>query len=73
MADWLNLLEMMTMYEKHLSSEDTDHLRAQRQASGSNLDARRAELIAETRRSMESGRLPEHQEAQVLAGAGCST
>ncbi|AOY95379.1 hypothetical protein BKK79_26800 [Cupriavidus sp. USMAA2-4] len=67
MADWLNLLEMMTMYEKHLSSEDLDHLRAQQQASGSNLDARRAELIAETRRSMESGRLPEHQEAQVLA------
>ncbi|NMM36959.1 MAG: SAM-dependent methyltransferase [Glaciimonas sp.] len=66
-ADWLNLLEMMTMYEKHLTREDLDHLRAQQQHMGGHLDARRTELISETRESIDVGRLPESQEAQALA------
>ena len=66
-ADWLNLLEMMTMYEKHLTSEDLDHLRAQQQHMGAHLDARRIELISETRGSIDMGLLPESQEAQALA------
>ncbi|MDY7788621.1 SAM-dependent methyltransferase [Burkholderia ubonensis] len=66
-ADWLNLLEMMTMYEKHLTREDLDHLRAQQQQSGAHLDARRIELIAETRSAIDTGLLPENQEAQALA------
>ncbi|WP_431824726.1 SAM-dependent methyltransferase [Burkholderia sp. F1] len=67
MADWLNLLEMMTMYDKHLTSEDLDHLRAQQQQLGAHLDACRVELIAETRRAIDRGLLPEDQEAQALA------
>ncbi|MBN3789082.1 SAM-dependent methyltransferase [Burkholderia sp. Ac-20353] len=65
-ADWLNLLEKMTMYEKHLTSEDLDHLRAQQQQLGEDLNARRIELISETRRSIDTGLLPESQEAQAL-------
>ncbi|WP_232450698.1 MerR family transcriptional regulator [Burkholderia ubonensis] len=66
-ADWLNLLEMMTMYERHLTREDLDHLRAQQQQSGAHLDARRIELIADTRSAIDMGLLPENQEAQALA------
>ena len=66
-ADWLNLLEMMTMYERHLTSEDFDHFRAQQQQLGARLDERRSALIAEIRTSIETGWLPENQEAQALA------
>ncbi|KWN81248.1 SAM-dependent methyltransferase [Burkholderia ubonensis] len=66
-ADWLNLLEMMTMYERHLTREDLDHLRAQQQQSGAHLDARRIELIADTKSAIDMGLLPENQEAQALA------
>ncbi|AOJ67093.1 hypothetical protein WJ32_22360 [Burkholderia ubonensis] len=66
-AEWLNLLEMMTMYERHLTSEDLDHLRAQQHQSGAHLDACRNELIAETRGVIDAGLLPENQEAQALA------
>ncbi|KUZ86903.1 hypothetical protein WI40_30930 [Burkholderia ubonensis] len=67
MADWLNLLEMMTMHDKHLTGEDLDHLRAQQQQLGAHLDARRIELIAETRSAIDRGVLPEDHEAQALA------
>ncbi|KVD28351.1 SAM-dependent methyltransferase [Burkholderia ubonensis] len=66
-ADWLNLLEMMTMYERHLTREDLNHLRAQQQQSGAHLDARRIELIADTKSAIDMGLLPENQEAQALA------
>ncbi|KUZ64579.1 hypothetical protein WI38_30210 [Burkholderia ubonensis] len=67
MADWLNLLEMMTMHDKHLTGEDLDHLRAQQQQLGAHLDARRIELIAEMRSAIDRGVLPEDHEAQALA------
>ncbi|AOI73807.1 SAM-dependent methyltransferase [Burkholderia ubonensis] len=67
MADWLNLLEMMTMHDKHLTGEDLDHLRAQQQQLGAHLDARKIELIAETRSAIDRGVLPEDHEAQALA------
>jgi methyltransferase (TIGR00027 family) len=66
-ADWLNLLEMMTMYERHLSSDDLDHLRAQRQHAGAHLDASRAGLIAETQRCVDASLPPDDQAAQALA------
>ncbi|KWK11804.1 SAM-dependent methyltransferase [Burkholderia stagnalis] len=66
-ADWLNLLEMMTMYEKHLTREDLDHLHAQQQQLGAHLDTRRIELMAEMRRSVDTGLLPEDPDAQALA------
>lgn len=66
-ADWLNLLEMMTMYDKHLSKEDLDHIRARQDSMGMDLEARMIELISETRKSIDMGLLPESQEAQALA------
>lgn len=55
------------MYERHLTREDLDHLRAQQQQSGAHLDARRIELIADTKSAIDMGLLPENQEAQALA------
>lgn len=66
-ADWLNLLEMMTMYDKHLSKEDLDHMRARQDSMGMDLGAQMIELTAETQRSVDMGLLPESREAQALA------
>lgn len=66
-TDWLNLMEMMTMYEKHLTKEELDQLSAQQQSMGPSLNARWADLIAEIRKSIDLGLPPESQDAQALA------
>ncbi|MES2931960.1 MAG: SAM-dependent methyltransferase [Pseudomonadota bacterium] len=61
--DWLTLLEMMTMIEKHLSKDDLADL----PQAFTGLDPGWAELTTEIEQAIESGVLPENPEAQALA------
>ena len=65
LTDWLTILELMTMYEKHLSQEELDTLRANKAAG--NLDEERRRLVRSIRDAMEGGLPPESEEAQKLA------
>lgn len=67
LADWLTLLEMMTMYDKHFSTQELAALRAHsHQASPALRDAWSA-LIEEVRGAMAGGMPPSDFEAQGLA------
>ncbi|MGO9022574.1 MAG: SAM-dependent methyltransferase [Syntrophobacteraceae bacterium] len=65
LTDWLTILEMMTMYEKHLSKEELNTLYSN-QATG-NLDEEWSRLVPIVQDSMDRGISPESREAQELA------
>jgi methyltransferase (TIGR00027 family) len=65
LTDWLTILEMMTMYEKHLSREELDRLRSNKAAG--NLDGEWNQLVPLVQDAMDRGIAPESQEAQGLA------
>ena len=65
LTDWLTILEMMTMYEKHLSKEELDRLRSNKAAG--NLDGEWSQLVPLVQDAMDRGVAPESQEAQELA------
>jgi methyltransferase (TIGR00027 family) len=65
LTDWLTILELMTMYEKHLSKEELDTLRLNKAAG--NLDDEWNQLVPLVQDSMDRGISPESEEAQRLA------
>ncbi|MDC8756703.1 SAM-dependent methyltransferase [Janthinobacterium fluminis] len=66
-ADWLTILEKMTMYEKYFSSSELDALRARKDEGGKATDSAWAELVPQVRDALEQ-RLPATGvQAQALA------
>jgi methyltransferase (TIGR00027 family) len=65
--DWLNTLELMNMYQKHLNDDELDTLLASGQDTIAPTDPSWVELIAEVRRAVEQALPPDSTEAQALA------
>jgi methyltransferase (TIGR00027 family) len=65
LTDWLTILEMMTMYEKHLSTQELDTLLSKKAAGA--LDEEWGRLASSVQDSMNRGLSPESKEAQGLA------
>jgi methyltransferase (TIGR00027 family) len=65
LTDWLNILELMTIYEKHLSREELDTLRSNK-ADGK-LDDEWRHLVSMVQNAMDCGTSPESKEARGLA------
>jgi methyltransferase (TIGR00027 family) len=65
--DWLNTLELMNMYQKHLNDEELDTLLASGQDTIAPTDPSWVELIAEVRRAIEHGLAPDSADARALA------
>jgi methyltransferase (TIGR00027 family) len=65
LTDWLTILELMTMYEKHLSKEELETLRSNKAAG--NLDDEWRQLVRLVQDAMDRGISPESEEAQGLA------
>lgn len=65
--DWLTLLEIMTMLEKHLSDEERAALDASEQARGRPWMRDGAELVARIQHAMDRGVPKDSQEAADLA------
>ena len=66
-ADWLNLLEMMTMYQKHLTEEEMVALRTPKGSTAREISTQWTQLIAEVTQAMEQQMLLNSQSAQALA------
>ena len=66
-ADWLNLMEMMTMYERHLNKDELNQLRTNQQILGFDVDASWAAMIAEGRQLIDQGSQADSREAQDFA------
>lgn len=67
LADWLTLLEMMTMYDKHFSTEELAALRAHSHRASPALQGAWSALTAEVRGAMAGGMPAGDSEAQALA------
>lgn len=67
MADWLDVLEMMMIQEKHLSSSEMASLQAAENREGAALEARWRELAARVQRHIDDGDAPETAAAQALS------
>jgi methyltransferase (TIGR00027 family) len=65
LTDWLTVLELMTMYEKHFTKEELDTLRSNKAAG--NLDDEWSHLVPLVQDAMDRGMSPESTEAQGLA------
>lgn len=65
LADWLTILEMMTLYEKHLSKHELDTVLSRKAAGGLHEEWR--ELASTVRTFMERGVSVESRDAQDLA------
>lgn len=67
-ADWLAVLEMMIMQEKHLTPEAIASLKAAEEREGASLGPRWTALVNEVRQAMEDdGEAPDSPRAQALA------
>jgi methyltransferase (TIGR00027 family) len=64
-TDWLTILEMMTMYEKHLTKQELDTLLTKKAAG--NLDVEWGELSGCVQNAMDRGLAPESEKARELA------
>jgi DNA-binding transcriptional MerR regulator len=60
-SDWLDILELMTIYKKHLTDEEMDTIHRP------NLDMQWARLVAEVKQAMYSQLTTDSQEAQSMA------
>jgi len=69
LTDWLTILEMMTMYEKHFPKKELEFCRSH-QAAGS-LDDAWGQLVPAVQQAMDHGISPASEEAQSLHGGGC--
>jgi methyltransferase (TIGR00027 family) len=65
LTDWLTILEMMTMYEKHLSKQELDTLLSKKAAGA--LDEEWGRLASSVQDSMNRGLSPKSKDAQGLA------
>ncbi|MES2947038.1 MAG: MerR family transcriptional regulator [Pseudomonadota bacterium] len=66
-ADWLDLLEMMTIYERHLTEDELHALQSPGQDSAQALTAPWRKLVAEVDAAMRRQMTPDCQQAHVLA------
>jgi DNA-binding transcriptional MerR regulator len=57
-SDWLDLLELMSIYDRHLTDEEVRILHNPKQSSASRVEAQWAELVAEVRHAMDAPRVP---------------
>jgi methyltransferase (TIGR00027 family) len=64
-TDWLTILELMTMYEKHFSQKELEILRSNKAAG--NLDDEWIQLVPLVQEAMDRGIPPDSKEAQGLA------
>ncbi|MDN0082687.1 MerR family transcriptional regulator [Crenobacter sp. SG2305] len=67
LADWLTTLELMTMYEKYLTSQQADTLRQRKAALGEQYDADWRALTDRVRALIDAKVPPHAAEAQALA------
>src|SRR6185369_11453522 len=65
--DWLNILELMNMYQRHLSDDEVKTLMAQHAGTLAPTDPQWAELIAEVRRGMQQALPTDSPAAHALA------
>lgn len=65
LADWLNTLELMTMYDKYLTPDESRKLQARKAQTGS--DQQGAAIIAGLQDLMARDVPPTHEDAQALA------
>ncbi|MEY4564527.1 MAG: hypothetical protein RLZZ618_3804 [Pseudomonadota bacterium] len=65
--DWLTVLEMMNMHDKHLSDADRSQLQSQRPHPALVLSDDWVALIRDVKAAMDAGRAADHTEAQQLA------
>jgi methyltransferase (TIGR00027 family) len=65
LTDWLTILEMMTMYEKHFSKEELEKLRSNKAAG--KLDDEWRQLVPLVQQAMDRGITPQSEEAHRLA------
>lgn len=66
-TDWLNVLELMTVYQRHLSDAELRLLRHPVGHAAGQLDAQWAQLVQEVDQAMQRPLPPSHASAQVLA------
>ncbi len=57
-ADWLNLLEMMTMYQQHLTDDEMVALRTPKGSTAREISAQWTQLVAEVAQAMQQ-RMPQ--------------
>ena len=67
LADWLNTLELMTMYDKYFSQDELDRLPMYRSSQTGSPDAEWLALIAEVRAQIDAGVAPEARRPRELA------
>jgi DNA-binding transcriptional MerR regulator len=53
-SDWLNVLELMSIYDRHLTEEEVGVLHNPKQPSASQIEAQWAELVTEVRHAMNA-------------------
>ena len=66
-ADWLNLLEMMTMYQRHLTDEEMVALRTPKGSTAHEISTQWTQLIAEVAQAMQQQMPLDGPRAQALA------
>ena len=66
-SDWLNILELMNMYQKHLNHEELDALLQPSQDSLPQTDPRWVDLTRDVRQAMQQGLSTDHPGAHELA------
>lgn len=66
-ADWLGLLEMMTLYEQHLTEDEVQRLRLPERGKVQDIEAERRKLVVAVRECMSQGLSPEDPRARALA------
>lgn len=66
-ADWLSLLEMMTLYEQHLTEDEVQRLRSPRQGTAQDIEAERTKLVSAVREGMRQGLHSDDHRARALA------
>ena len=66
-ADWLNLLEMMTMYQQHLTDEEMVALRTPKGSTAHEISTQWTQLIAEVAQAMQQPMPQDCPSAHALA------
>lgn len=66
-ADWLSLLEMMTLYERHLTEDEVQVLRSPTRRAAHEIETQRSLLVAEVGECMRRNVRTDRPQARALA------
>lgn len=66
-ADWLSLLEMMTLYEQHLTDGEVQRLRTPARGRLNDIEVERGQLVTAVRKGLRQGLSPDDPRARALA------